>query len=239
MLNFANKTNLSVCFPDIPSSCQNRYFNLLAAAVKVKQVFSAFCYWSGLYGRKPGLLCLSAGYATLGARQKNIHSWLTESPSRIITCSIFNCCSHVNCRLHMSQRSAGSLLNTSPSLEDAEILSLCMFCVPKAAAVAQHTTFRVLFTIHLDLESTRRCRKAVVITMQWLETFWFFSAFKRGKGCTFTQARQRLLTGISVPHIRCCTTKGNLSLSWIRLQHDVCKRLVRRRVIEGRKGWCV
>lgn len=98
--------------------------------------------------------------------------------------------------------------------------------LPRVFTPTKHLTSRAI-----TKTSDARCNNK----MRWLKGLLNLCSSKQGKGCTIG-ARRCLLTRISVLHISCYTTKGNPSQSWIRLQHDVCKRLVRRRVIEGRKG---
>lgn len=62
-------------------------------------------------------------------------------------------------------------------------------------------------------------------------------ASKWGKGLAVLRTRWRLLSGISLPRTHCHTTNGNPRQSWIPFQRNVCERLSRRTVIEGRTGF--
>lgn len=107
--------------------------------------------------------------------------------------------------------------------------------VPKAAAVCPPHHLVCSLQPNIQNQHKASCNN----TIQRLKALWFDAHLNRVKVALPNQAWRCPLTGIPVPHIRCYTTKGNPSQSRICFQHDVCKRLVRRGVIEGRKGWCV
>lgn len=123
------------------------------------------------------------------------------------------------------------------------VLKICsVYILPlgRGKAIVQRIAPQ-LFHIHLNLHNTytKTWEASFHNRLQQFKALWFVALPNGPKVLPLHQTGWCLLSGISLPHMRCYTTSGNLRQSWTPFQHDVCWRLVRRRVIERRKGWCV
>lgn len=111
----------------------------------------------------------------------------------------------------------------------------------KTAAVAHHTTLCVCSNKTVSSGINTKMLEASCNNRigQLKKPFDSSQNLNRAKVAPLYQACWCPLTRISVPHIHCYAARGNPSYSTTHFQRDVCTRLVRRRVIEGRKGWWV
>lgn len=109
--------------------------------------------------------------------------------------------------------------------------------VPKWSTLCKRSNATCLESRTLTQQLHKEKRRQLSLETATVQSPANRHASKWGKGSAVLGTRWRLLSGIFLPRTHCHATNGNPRQSWIPFQRNVCERLTRRTVIEGRTGF--